>query len=131
MTERTTNSAIAIVPCNDLDAAERWWGKLGFARPRPEDPETFADYRILSDGQGAEVHLQAAVPGWVVPGRNPFGIYLSTPRVDELAALAREAIIEPGKTPADKPWGMYEFALAGPDGLLVRVGWPSRLRRKA
>jgi hypothetical protein len=26
-----------------------------------------------------------------------------------------------------KPWGMYEFALNGPDDLLVRVGWPSRL----
>ena len=28
----------------------------------------------------------------------------------------------------DKAWGMYEFALDGPDGVLVRIGWPTRLR---
>ena len=26
-------------------------------------------------------------------------------------------------------WGMYEFSLSDPDGVLVRVGWPSRLVR--
>jgi hypothetical protein len=33
--------------------------------------------------------------------------------------------------PEDKPWGMYEFALNGPDETLVRVGWPTRLRSRA
>jgi hypothetical protein len=26
-----------------------------------------------------------------------------------------------------KEWGMYEFALNGPDDLLARIGWPSQL----
>ncbi len=82
---------------------------------------------MLSDGHGAEVHLQRAPAGWLVPGRNPFGIYLYTTRVDELAAIAREAIIEPGRAPEHKSWGMYEFAINGPDRLLVRIGRRSRL----
>jgi hypothetical protein len=48
-----------------------------------------------------------------------------TPRVEALAETMREAIIERGKRPEHKPWGMYEFALNGPEGLLVRIGWPS------
>jgi hypothetical protein len=113
----------AIVPCNDIDAAEVWWNRLGFYRPADQD---WGDYRMLSDALGAEVHLSAAVDGWLVAGRNPFGVYLYTPRVDELAAIAREAIIEPRKEPEHKPWGMYEFTLNGPDDLLVRIGWPQR-----
>jgi hypothetical protein len=31
--------------------------------------------------------------------------------------------------PEDKPWGTYEFAVADPDETLVRVGWPSHLRK--
>lgn len=118
------NRVTAIIPCNDVDAAERWWNRLGFTRPA--DPG-YDDYRMLSDGQGGEVHLQPAVPGWVVPGSNPFGVYLYTPRVDELAAAARDAIIEPGRAPEHKDWGMYEVSLNGPDDLLVRIGWPTRL----
>lgn len=125
MTDRKASTATAIIPCNDVEAAERWWNALGFSRSHSED---YGDYRMLSDGNGAEIHLQSAVEGWVVPGRNPFGIYLYTPRVDELAQLVSDDILEPSKAPEHKTWGMYEFALNGPDDLLVRVGWPSGLR---
>jgi hypothetical protein len=47
MTERTSSAAIAIVPCNDIASAERWWNRLGFTRPSGADG---GDYRILSDG---------------------------------------------------------------------------------
>ena len=117
---------VAIVPCNDVDAAERWWNRLGFRRPADQD---WGDYRMLDDSEGGEVHLQAAVPGWLAPGRNPFGVYLYTPRVDAIAAAMREQIIEIERAPTHKPWGMYELALNGPDDLLVRVGWPSGLVR--
>src|SRR5712672_1914631 len=45
---------IAILPCNDLDASERFYNRLGFARPdsqRPArgEPDT---YRMLSNGKG-------------------------------------------------------------------------------
>jgi hypothetical protein len=82
---------------------------------------------MLGNGEGGEVHLNEAVEGWVVPGRNPFGVYLYTPDVDRLAAIVRDDIIEREKAPTHKEWGMYEFALNGPDDLLVRIGWPTRL----
>ncbi|MDT2020614.1 glyoxalase [Methylocella sp. CPCC 101449] len=123
MENKTPSRAVAIIPCNDLDAAERWWNGLGISRPQDQG---YDDYRMLADGKGAEVHLQTAVEGWIVPGRNPFGVYLYTPRVDELAAVAGDRVLGPSKAPEHKPWGMYEFALNGPDDLLVRIGWPSR-----
>jgi hypothetical protein len=120
----------AILPCNNLDASERFYNRLGFTRspgqwPPPGEPDT---YRLLSNGKGGYLHLTGAVEGWLVPGRNPFGLYLYLEDVDALAAEFRNEII--GKTaPEDKPWGMYEFALSDPDETLVRVGWPTRLRQ--
>jgi catechol 2,3-dioxygenase-like lactoylglutathione lyase family enzyme len=131
MTSSTPSGVMtAILPCNDLDASERFYHRLGFvrsdsARPAPGEPDT---YRLLSNGKGGYLHLTDAVEGWLVPGRNPFGLYLQLEDVDALAAEFRDEII--GKTaPEDKPWGMYEFALSDPDETLVRVGWPTRLRR--
>ncbi len=121
-----------ILPCNDFDASERFYNRLGFARsdsyrPPPGEPDT---YRLLSNGRGGYLHLTDAVEGWLVPGKNPFGLYLYLEDVDTLAAEFRDEII--GKSaPEDKPWGMYEFALSDPDETLVRVGWPTRLRRGA
>ena len=122
----------AILPCNDLDASERFYHRLGFVRsesawPPPGEPDT---YRLLSNGKGGYLHLTDAPEGWLVPGENPFGLYLYLEDVDALAAEFRGEII--GKhAPEDKSWGMYEFALADPDQTLVRVGWPSRLRRSS
>jgi hypothetical protein len=83
---------------------------------------------MLSDGLGGHLHLNRAVEGWLPPGRNPFGLYLYREDVDGTAAgFAGELIAEP----KDRPWGMYEFALNGPDDTLVRVGWPTRLRSTA
>ena len=69
---------IAILPCNDLDASERFYNRLGFARPDSQtpargEPDT---YRMLSNGKGGYLHLTDAVEGWLIPGRNPFGLYL-------------------------------------------------------
>jgi hypothetical protein len=113
----------AILPCNDLDAAEAFFLRLGFTRG-PGSPD---DYRVLADGQGGDIHLQRAVEGWLVPGRNPFGLYLYRRDVDAVAAAFAGDIIEK-EGPSHKPWAMYEFALNGPDDTLVRVGWPSRDR---
>ncbi|HEY4176100.1 MAG TPA: hypothetical protein VGM90_04690 [Kofleriaceae bacterium] len=122
--ERRPN-LVAILACNDLDASERWWNRLGFHRPADQNYE---GYRMLSDGDGCELHLtNVAEAGWLVPGKNPNGVYLYTPRVDALAATMRDEIIEKAKAPEHKPWGMYELSLNGPDDFLVRIGWPSRL----
>lgn len=112
----------AILPCNDLDRAQAFFERLGFSREASPD-----DYRMLSDGLGGEIHLTKAVEGWLIPGRNPFGLYLYREDVDALAAAFKGEILGKGG-PGDTPWGMYEFALNGPDDTLVRVGWPTRLR---
>ncbi|QHS52596.1 VOC family protein [Edaphobacter sp. 12200R-103] len=118
----------AILPCNDLNASEAFYRKLGFARADGSS-DFESTYRILSDGKGGHLHLVDAVKGWLIPGRNPFGLYLYTPDVDELALRLADRILEAKKQPEDKPWGMYEFSVSDPDETLVRVGWPTRLRK--
>src|SRR6185312_11387064 len=66
-----THQMTAILPCNDLDASEAFYARLGFSCAARH-----ADYRILADGKGGALHLASAVEGWLVPGRNPFGLYL-------------------------------------------------------
>jgi catechol 2,3-dioxygenase-like lactoylglutathione lyase family enzyme len=110
------NRLTAILPCNDLDASEAFYAKLGFRRRAIYD-----DYRILSDGKGADLHLTRAGKGWLIPGRNPFGLYLHAENVDDLAASLGDRVLH---KPENKPWGMYEFALSDPDETLVRVGRP-------
>jgi hypothetical protein len=83
-------------------------------------------YRILGDGKGWWLHLSSESPkGWVVPGRNPNGLYLYLKAVDDLASELSDLLL--GGAAEHKQWGMYEFALSDPDGTLVRVGWPSEL----
>jgi catechol 2,3-dioxygenase-like lactoylglutathione lyase family enzyme len=109
---------IAILPCNDLDKSEAFYNRLGFACV---DGGAYDDYRILKDADGGQLHLTKAVEEWLVPGRNPFGLYLYTAEVD---ALAKEFPSELAgrRGPEHKPWGMYEFALSDPDETLVRIG---------
>ena len=116
----------AILPCNDLDASEAFYNRLGFFQDAASK-DAHDGYRMLSDGKGGHLHLNDAVEGWVVPGRNPFGLYLYTADVDAVAEAMHDRIIEKEKRATHKPWGMYEFAMSDPDGTLVRVGWPSRL----
>ncbi|CCD87143.1 putative Glyoxalase family protein [Bradyrhizobium sp. ORS 285] len=118
-----SGSLVAILPCNDLDASERFYNRLGFTRPDSEKPAAGEPdtYRTLSNGHGGHLHLTDVVEGWLVPGRNPFGLYLY---VEDVDALAREF----QQIAQDMPWGMYEFAVSDPDETLVRVGRPTRLR---
>ena len=120
-----SGTVIAILPCNDLDASERFYARLGFVRiERPA--EECKTYRMLSNGKG-RLHLTTAVEGWLFPGRNPFGLYFYMEDVDIWADKFRDEIV--GKNaPENKPWGMYEFAVSDPDETMVRVGWPSNLR---
>lgn len=47
------------------------------------------------------------------------------------ATVGAFAIIPSNDLPAAVPFwerlGLYEVGICGPDGLLVRIGWPSRL----
>jgi catechol 2,3-dioxygenase-like lactoylglutathione lyase family enzyme len=112
--EKVSHTVTAIIPCNNLDASEAFYRRLGFVNDSDYD-----EYRMLSDGKGGHIHLTPAVEGWAVPGQNPFGIYFYCENVDEMAAPVHDIVLH---MPEVKPWGMYEFALSDPDGVLVRVG---------
>jgi hypothetical protein len=70
-----------VLPCNDLGQAQKFFERLGFRREESPD-----DYRMLSDSSGGHIHLAPAVEGWLMPGRNPFGVYLYREDVDGVAA---------------------------------------------
>ena len=114
------HQAAVILPCNDIDSTQAFYERLGFAMTSGE-----SGFRILADGKGWQIALRPAEPGWVVPERNSNGLYLYCEDVDAVADRVREIIIEKG-APHLKPWGMYEFAVGDPDGVLVRVGRPAR-----
>ena len=118
-----TNGAFAIVPHNDLIGAIKFWERLGFARTGGDQT-----YYIMT-GWECEVHLTQAGSGpWRVPEENnPFGVFIRTPHVEAIAAKVDDLIIRPGGVLRHREWGLYEVGLLGPDGMLVRVGWPSRL----
>jgi hypothetical protein len=113
--------AFAIVPSNDLVAAIPFWERLGFVRAGGE--ETY----VIMVGWGCEVHLTQAGKGpWRVPAEhNPFGVFIRTRHVDAIAARVDDLIIRPGGILRHREWGLYEVGIGGPDGLLVRIGWPS------
>ena len=109
------HSAVAIIPCNDLDLTQQFFARLGF---KATSIYPHQGYRILHDEHGASLHLTFTELGWVVPERNAHGIYLYSPDVE---SLAKEFCVV-----ADiKPWGLTEFAVSDPNGLLIRVGWPT------
>ena len=78
---------VAILPCNDLDASERFYNRLGFVRQRESGDR---DYRILANSAGGYLHLTKAEKGWLTPGRNPFALYFYLEDVDTLAAALRD-----------------------------------------
>ena len=126
MPSPATVGAFAIVPHNDLPAAIQFWERLGFTRVGGDDQY------IIMNGWGCEVHLNQAGSGpWrVQEEHNPFGVFIRTPEVEAVAARVDDLIIRPGGILRHREWGMYEFGVSSPDGLLVRVGWPSRLMQK-
>ncbi len=120
-----TVGAFAIVPSNDLPAAIPFWERLGFVR-------TGGDHQyVIMEGWGCEIHLtQAGGGAWRVPAENnPFGVFIRTPHVAEIAARVDDLVIKPGGLLRHREWGIFEVGIAGPDNLLVRIGWPSDLIR--
>lgn len=85
---------------------------------------------MLVNENGEDIHLTTCPDGWLVPGKNPFGLYLYVEDVDAVAAKFKDEIIEKDKRPGHKQWGMYEVSLLAPDETLVRIGWPSRLMKR-
>ena len=123
MSEIPPVGAFAIVPSNSLPDSIPFWERLGFERTGGD-----ANYIIMT-GWDCEVHLAQAGSGpWrVSEEHNPFGVFIRTPEVDAIAARVDDLIIRPEGVLRHREWGLYEVGVCGPDGLLVRIGWPSRL----
>ena len=84
---------------------------------------------MLSNGKG-RLHLTTAVEGWPSPAEILSCSISYMEDVDIWATEFRGEILGEN-APEDKPWGTYEFAVSDPDETLVRVGWPSRLRKSS
>lgn len=54
-------------------------------------------------------------------------MFIRTPEVDAIAARADDLVVRPGGVLRHREWGLYEVGIRGPDGMLIRVGWRSRL----
>jgi catechol 2,3-dioxygenase-like lactoylglutathione lyase family enzyme len=113
-----THGLVAILPVSDMASAQRFFERLGFRVDYGED-----DYTMLSDSQGAQLHLKRAGSSFLKPSI-PVGLYFYTQDVDRLAGEFRDEILGPSKRPERTEWGTYEFSLAGPDGVEIQVGWP-------
>ena len=73
---------------------------------------------------------QAGEGPWRVPeASNPFGVFSRTPNVDAIAARVDDLIIRPGGVLRHRESGLLRGGICGPDGLPVRIGWPSRLMK--
>src|ERR1700742_1833183 len=100
-----TTGAFAIVPSNNLAKAIAFWEE----RMRFERTGGDAQYAIMT-GWDCDVRItQAGRPPWNVnTEHNPFGIFIRTPRVGEIAALIDDLIIRPGGILRHREWGIYE-----------------------
>lgn len=123
---KTRPRITTILPCSDMASAIRFFIRLGFNAPTHDELKEWDQYLGLSHPNGSDIHLRevGTEEGWLVPNKNPFGIYVYSEDVEALGVEFAEEIIEAGKKPEVKEWGLLEFSVNGPDGCLVRVGWP-------
>ena len=78
------HQASPILPCNDIDATQAFYERLGFALVAGDQ-----GFRIMADGKGWQLALRPAEHGWVIPDRNSHGIYLYCEDVDAVADRVR------------------------------------------
>jgi catechol 2,3-dioxygenase-like lactoylglutathione lyase family enzyme len=61
----TDHKLSPILPCNDIEATQAFYERLGFTVTGGEP-----GFRIMGDGKGWQIALRPAEPGWVIPDRN-------------------------------------------------------------
>lgn len=113
--------AIPVLPSRSIAATVAFYARLGF-----EGGAHASDggYAILRRGP-VELHFFAHPA--LRPAESSAGCYIRVADVDAFhracspAALPRTGIPRM-EDPADKPWGLREFAIVDADGNLLRVG---------
>jgi uncharacterized glyoxalase superfamily protein PhnB len=111
------NSISPILPANDVLETVRWYEvKLGFQRRflYSEPP-----YAVITR-DGIEIHFAQFK---VDPKNNHTTCYVRVSGVDKLYESWRaQGLIHPNAPLEKKPWGQKEFAIADPNGNLLRFG---------
>jgi uncharacterized glyoxalase superfamily protein PhnB len=111
------NSIAPILPANDVLETVRWYEvKLGFQR---RFVYTEPPYAVIAR-DGVEIHLSQFK---IDAKRNYTTCYIRVKGVDALYETWRvQGLIHPSATLETKPWGQKEFAIADPNGNLLRFG---------
>jgi hypothetical protein len=61
-----------------------------------------------------------------MPNPDTVGAFAIVP-CNDLKTAVPFWVVRPGGVLRHREWGLYEVRICGPDGMLVRVGWPSQL----
>lgn len=81
----TEHQLSPILPCNNIDATQTFYERLGFAVTAGDE-----GFRIMADGRGWQIALRPAERGWVIPDRNSHGLFLYCEDVDAIADKVRD-----------------------------------------
>lgn len=107
-----TVEAKAFVPCKDFEQSKRFYQELGFRIAWATD-----DVACLRLGACAFLLQDFHVPEHL----NNFQMHLLVENVDDWWEHLRAKGID-AKPPQDRPWGLRDFALLDPSGVLWRIG---------
>lgn len=113
-----------ILPARDFEQTARFYEALGFlVVSQYHAPDA---YLIMRRG---DVELHFFPHAELDPATSICGCYIRTDEVDALyQAFARAVLPATGiprlMPPAERPWGMREFAVIDPNGSLLRIGAP-------
>jgi len=113
--------AIPILPCRSVAATTEFYRRLGFEGGAHEFDR---DYAILRRGQ---VELHFFTHRDLVPAESFAGCYIRVRDVQSIFESCSAGGLPAAGRPRidrleDKPWGLREFAIVGPDGNLLRIG---------
>ena len=110
-------SIVPILPVRDMDASVAFYQRLGFnAKPYADGLNQYVF--LVMDGLSMHLGLSSA-PEFQF---NPCGVYFYVREADALYRRLVDAGVPCLFPPADKPWGLREFAVSDPDQTLLRFG---------
>ena len=114
-----TIEAKAFVPARDFDLSKRFYQDLGFTLARSS-----GDVALFCHDRSAFLLQNFFVEAFV----DNFKMHLLVLRVDDWwSELQRLRIVEryglrTAEPPADRPWGVRDFVLFDPSGVMWRIG---------
>jgi hypothetical protein len=114
----TTVEIKAFVPANNLEQSKAFYSALGFNIPWSSDDLAYVHY-----GSTSFLLQQCATVGFA----GNFMMHLLVEKVDDWYQHVLDANVHKKfdvrlEAPADRPWGIRDFPLTDPAGVLWRIG---------